>query len=75
LIVEAVRRGACEFLERPPATTALLEALSRLGSVRRRGGDEGRGKVITVLNAKELVDTRFVKELEDSGFVKELYSH
>jgi len=52
LIVEAMRRGACEFLERPPATTALLEALSRLGSVRRRGGDEGRGKVITVLNAK-----------------------
>ncbi len=52
MIVEAMRRGACEFLDRPPATTALLEAFSRLGAARRRGGEEGRGKVITVLNAK-----------------------
>jgi hypothetical protein len=25
------------------------------------------------LNAKELLDTRFVKELEDSGFIASLY--
>jgi pilus assembly protein CpaE len=52
-IVLAMRSGACEFLERPPNTTSLLEAFGRLVATRRKNPDDpSRGKVITVVNAK-----------------------
>ena len=52
-IVEAMRSGACEFLERPPSTTSLLEAFARLAVTQRKNADDpNRGKVITVVNAK-----------------------
>src|SRR5437899_6993434 len=53
VIVNAMRAGAREFIERPTTTTDLLEAFVPLSSaqlkVRR---DEARGKVFTVVNAK-----------------------
>jgi pilus assembly protein CpaE len=53
VIVEAMRAGACEFLDRPPGTHSLLEAFSRLHATRRKAADDpNRGRVITVLNAK-----------------------
>jgi pilus assembly protein CpaE len=53
LIVNAMRAGVREFIERPPTTTDLLEAFVRLTSTRRKPGREGtRGKVFTVVNAK-----------------------
>lgn len=52
IIVDAMRAGACEFLDRPPSTNSLLEAFSRLSANRRRTDDVNRGRVITVLNAK-----------------------
>lgn len=53
IIVDAMRAGACEFLDRPPSTHNLLEAFSRLSAARRKPGDDPtRGRVITVLNAK-----------------------
>lgn len=53
VIVEAMRAGACEFLEHPPSTHNLLEAFSRVHSARRKTADDpNRGRVITVLNAK-----------------------
>jgi pilus assembly protein CpaE len=52
LIVEAMRRGAGEFLDRPPSANSLHEAFARLGVTRRRGSEELRGRIITVLNAK-----------------------
>lgn len=52
-IVNAMRAGAREFLERPTTTTALLEAFVRLATAQRKArGNEQRGKVITVVNAK-----------------------
>ncbi len=53
VIVNAMRAGAGEFIERPTNTTDLLEAFVRLTAAQRRGNQEGpRGKVYTVINAK-----------------------
>lgn len=53
VIVNAMRAGAREFIERPTNTTDLLEAFVRLTSAQRRGRQEGlRGKVYSVINAK-----------------------
>lgn len=53
VIVNAMRAGAREFIERPTTTTDLLEAFVRLTSAQRRVRQEGpRGKVFSVINAK-----------------------
>ena len=53
IIVDTMRAGACEFLDRPPSTQSLLDAFSRLHATRRKTADDpSRGRVITVLNAK-----------------------
>jgi pilus assembly protein CpaE len=54
LIVNAMRAGAREFIERPTTTSELLEAFVRLTSAQRKSrGDGGRrGKVFAVINAK-----------------------
>lgn len=53
VIVNAMRAGAREFIERPTTTTDLIEAFVRLTSAQRRGKQEGlRGKVFSVINAK-----------------------
>lgn len=54
VIVNAMRAGAREFIERPTTTTDLLEAFVRLTTAaQRRGHQEGiRGKVFSVINAK-----------------------
>ena len=53
VIVNAMRVGAREFIERPTTTTDLLEAFVRLTTAQRRGRQEGiRGKVFLVINAK-----------------------
>lgn len=53
VIVNAMRAGAREFIERPTNTTDLLEAFVRLTAAQRRGRQEGlRGKVFSVINAK-----------------------
>ena len=53
VIVNAMRAGAREFIERPTNTTDLLEAFVRLTAAQRRGRQEGlRGKVFCVINAK-----------------------
>jgi pilus assembly protein CpaE len=53
IIVNAMRAGAREFIERPTTTTDLLEAFVRLSTAQRRGRQEGiRGKVFSVINAK-----------------------
>jgi pilus assembly protein CpaE len=53
VIVNAMRAGAREFIERPTNTTDLLEAFVRLTSAQRRSNQEGlRGKVFSVINAK-----------------------
>ncbi len=53
IIVNAMRAGAREFIERPTTTTDLLEAFVRLATAQRRGRQEGiRGKVFSVINAK-----------------------
>ena len=53
LIVNAMRAGAREYIERPTTTADLLEAFVRLTSTRRKPGREGsRGKVFTIINAK-----------------------
>ena len=53
VIVNAMRAGAREFIERPTNTTDLLEAFVRLTTAQRRGKQEGiRGKVFSVINAK-----------------------
>ncbi len=52
-IVNAMRAGAREFIERPTNTTDLLEAFVRLTTAQRRVRQEGpRGKVFSVINAK-----------------------
>jgi pilus assembly protein CpaE len=53
VIVNAMRAGAREFIERPTTTTDLLEAFVRLTAAQRRVRHEGpRGKVFSVVNAK-----------------------
>jgi pilus assembly protein CpaE len=53
VIVNAMRAGAREYIERPTNTTDLLEAFVRLTTAQRRGRQEGiRGKVFSVINAK-----------------------
>jgi pilus assembly protein CpaE len=53
VIVNAMRAGAREFIERPTTTTDLLEAFVRLTAAQRRTRQEGlRGKVFSVINAK-----------------------
>lgn len=53
VIVQAMRSGAREFLERPATTTALLDAFVRLSAQRKVQQEETtRGKVFTVVNAK-----------------------
>jgi len=53
VIVNAMRAGAREFIERPTNTTDLLEAFVRLTTAQRRIRQEGpRGKVFSVINAK-----------------------
>ena len=53
VIVNAMRAGAREFIERPTNTTDLLEAFVRLTTDQRRSRSEGsRGKVFSVVNAK-----------------------
>ncbi|HTA23716.1 MAG TPA: cellulose synthase operon protein YhjQ/BcsQ [Terriglobales bacterium] len=53
IIVNAMRAGAREFVERPTTTTDLLEAFVRLTTAQRKSRrDEMRGKMFTVVNAK-----------------------
>ena len=53
VIVNAMRAGGREFIERPTTTTDLLEAFVRLTTAQRRSRQEGlRGKVFSVINAK-----------------------
>jgi pilus assembly protein CpaE len=53
VIVNAMRAGAREFVERPTTTTDLLEAFVRLTAAQRKSRrDEMRGKMFTVVNAK-----------------------
>src|SRR5512146_158680 len=53
VIVNAMRSGAREFMERPTSTTALLEAFVRLTAAQRKSKtDAQRGRVFTVINAK-----------------------
>lgn len=53
VIVNAMRAGAREFIERPTNTADLLDAFVRLNAAQRRGRQEGlRGKVFLVINAK-----------------------
>ena len=53
VIVNAMRAGAREFIERPTNTNDLIEAFVRLTTAQRRGRQEGlRGKVFSVINAK-----------------------
>lgn len=53
VIVNSMRAGASEFVERPATTTDLLEAFVRLTTARRKlGREESRGKIFSVVNAK-----------------------
>lgn len=53
VIVNAMRSGACEFIERPATTTDLLEAFVRLTAAQRKDHvQENRGKIFSVVNAK-----------------------
>jgi pilus assembly protein CpaE len=53
IIVNAMRAGAQEFIERPTTTTDLLEAFVRLTTAQRKAQkDEARGKIFTIVNAK-----------------------
>lgn len=53
VIVNAMRAGAREFVERPTTTTDLLEAFVRLSTAQRKSRrEESRGKMFTVVNAK-----------------------
>jgi len=53
VIVNAMRAGAREFIERPTNTTDMLEAFVRLTTAQRRDRQEGiRGKVFSIINAK-----------------------
>ena len=53
VIVNAMRAGAREYIERPTTTTDVLEAFVRLTATQRRQRQEGpRGRLLSVLNAK-----------------------
>ena len=53
VIVNAMRAGAREFIERPTTAADLLDAFVRLTTAQRRNRHEGlRGKVFSVVNAK-----------------------
>ncbi len=53
LIVNAMRAGVREFIERPTSTGDLLDAFVRLTATRRKPGrGNSRGKVFSVVNAK-----------------------
>jgi len=53
IIVNAMRAGAREFIERPTTTGDLIDAFVRLTTARGRVRQEGiRGKVFCVMNAK-----------------------
>ena len=52
VIVNAMRAGAREFIERPTTTTDLLEAFVRLTAAQRRSHEGLRGHVFSVVNAK-----------------------
>jgi pilus assembly protein CpaE len=53
LIINSMRSGAREFLERPTSTSALLDAFVRMTSSERKTQAQGqRGKVFTFVNAK-----------------------
>src|SRR6202049_4521449 len=53
VIVNAMRAGAREFIERPTTPADLLDAFVRLTAAQRRGRQEGiRGKVFLIINAK-----------------------
>jgi len=53
VIVNAMRAGAREYIERPTTTSDLLEAFVRLTAAQRKTRREGkRGKVFAVVNAK-----------------------
>ncbi|HUA17032.1 MAG TPA: AAA family ATPase [Verrucomicrobiae bacterium] len=53
VIVNAMRNGAGEFIERPTNTADLMDAFVRLNAAQRRVRQEGpRGKVFSVINAK-----------------------
>ena len=54
VIVNSMRAGAREFLERPVTTSNLLEAFVRISAKKRKvaAKEERRGKVFTVVNAK-----------------------
>jgi len=53
VIVNAMRSGASEFVERPATTTDLLEAFVRLTAAQRKSRrEESRGRLFTVVNAK-----------------------
>jgi pilus assembly protein CpaE len=53
IIVNAMRAGAREFVERPTTTTDLLEAFVRLTTAQRKSRrEELRGRMFTVVNAK-----------------------
>lgn len=53
VIVQAMRAGVREFIERPTTTTDLLEAFVRLTTSQRKvHREEVRGKIFTVVNAK-----------------------
>jgi len=52
-IINAMRAGAREFIERPPHTPDVLDAFVRLDAAQRRSRQDGiRGKVYLVINAK-----------------------
>jgi len=53
VIVNAMRSGAQEFVEKPTTTTDLLEAFVRLTTAQRKSRrEESRGRMFTVVNAK-----------------------
>jgi len=53
VIVNAMRAGAREFIERPTTTSELLDAFVRLTAAQRKyHHEETRGKIFAVLNAK-----------------------
>jgi pilus assembly protein CpaE len=53
VIVNAMRAGAKEFLERPTTTGDLLDAFVRLTAAKRRSQrEEARGKMFALINAK-----------------------
>ncbi len=53
VIVNAMRAGAREFIERPTTTTDVLEAFVRVTTTQRRQRQEGpRGRVFSIVNAK-----------------------